>query len=735
MLPLQTAAHSARSSFPRTLSLCVLACTVLAASCAKKSAPQGHPPSIVTDVALTQASDCNGLGKSVRATAVRQMRAQLDAEKAYYGWVLNGPLAAAGGAAAPSNSAPVSYSTTNTQVAGVDEADFMKNDGTRIFTLAGQTLHAAKSWPAQDLALVGSLAIEGWPSEMFLDGNRVTVFSTIWTVPTGGGMGPNATRSGVAGGPSTLGMACTLNGDGCFYGWGTTKVTVVDVSDLANMKVTSQLYLPGQTMGERRVGSSIRLVLSDAVRWPEAIQWWPNYDPNATPTNDQWVAEINALEDANEAVIDATPLQNWFPNGKRTTSDGTNIDVSYSCSDFYLSNASEELGLVTIATIDLDQLGAANSGVTRASIVGNAGIIYATAEHLYLASEHWWWWPEFGQQDWTYIHAFDISDPSKASYLGSGGVPGTIQNQFAMDEQDGYLRVASSTAVYSQDPGAVDGYIVGSRLSVLALQSVVTDGGVASRTRLEQVGEIASLEENERLTAMRFVGNKGYAVTFRAIDPLVTLDLSDPAHPKKIAELTIPGFSEYVQPIDSNHLLAIGEDMPVDSNGVPDYSKRSIELSLFDVTDLTHPTRTALALVGTSWAESEAQWDHHAFNWYQPDSTKPGILAIPFADWTDTSGNDPWYGFVSDVRLFTVDPAGTITKAGALGMSDVYIEENDQSWSWWYRPWVRRSVLSTDQSGNTFVYSISDAGLRAAALNALSTPLATALYPNETVAH
>ena len=247
---------------------------------------------------------------------------------------------------------------------------------------------------------------------------------------------------------------------------------------------------------------------------------------------------------------------------------------------------------------------------------------------------------------------------------------------------------------------------------------------------LKLLGEIAPLVAGERLMAMRFTGDKGYAVTFRYIDPLATLDLSDPAHPKKVAELTLPGFSTYLQPIDDQHLLAIGEDVPVDTAGHADWSKRVMDLSLFDVSDLAQPKRTAQALVGTAWAYSEALWDHYAFNWYRPDATKPGLLAIPFSDWQ--AGGQPWWnGFVSDVRVFSVDPAGSIAAVGSLGMNDVYIQQGTGQWTWWYRPWVRRSVMATDQAGNTFVYAVSDSGLRSAALSHLDTPLATALFPSQ----
>jgi hypothetical protein len=685
------------------------------AACGKKQS--AGPIDIQSHVSLARAASCDSLAQSVRDTAVQQMRSQMDSWKhGNGGYGL--PAAGGVGTAGASGAGPASYSTTNTQVAGVDESDFVKNDGTRIFVLSGRTLFTATSWPPQSLAVAGKLTIEGWPSTMFLEGNQLVVFSSIWTVPAGGGLGPSGSAPG-----GVTAAACPVGG--CYWGWATTKITVVDVSDLSAPAVASEVYLPGYSAGARRVGSSVRLVLSDGVRWPEAIRWWPAYDPSLYQDPNKLDAAISALEDANEAIIRTTPLQSWFPEGQRKLGDGRVIDVSYSCSDFYLSNAPERLGLVTIATLDLAH---PDAGVSRASIVGEPGVLYATVKHLYLASQHWWWWTMAGQRDWTYVHEFDISDPATAAYVGSGGVEGHVGDQFAMDEKDGYLRIATSTIGYSQDPAVPNAFHldVSSRLSVLAPQPI--EGGGST---LVLIGEIAPLVAGERLFATRFTGDTGYAVTFRYVDPLVTLDLSDPAHPKKVAELTLPGFSTYLQPIDAGHLLAIGTELPLDSAGRPDFSRRSLELSLFDVSDLAHPTRTAQALIGTAWAYSEALWDHHAFNWYRPDPGKPGLLAIPFSDWIQPlpAGTPWWSGFVSDVRLFSVDPAKGIAPLGSLGMGDVYIQQGSGDWTWWYMPWVRRSVLATDQAGSTFVYAVSDVGIRAAELTQLGIPLATALFP------
>ena len=691
---------------------CLFVLSILLAACheAQPAAPVG----IQGRVSLARAASCESLTRSVQDTAVRQMRSQLDAWKDAS--LAPGPAVAAGGATPQSSGQPASYSTTNTQVAGVDEADFVKNDGTRIFVLSGRNLFTATSWPPQDLAVAGKLEIEGWPTTMFLDGDQVVVFSSIWTVPPGGGAGPQ----GMAGASVTAGCPST----GCFWGWSTTKITVVDVGRLSAPSVASEVYLPGYSAGARRVGSSIRLVLADDVRWPEAIRWWPPYDPDLYQHPEKLTVAIAALEDANEAVIRATPLESWFPKGERKLSDGTLIDVGYRCTDFYLPNTPERLGLVTIATLDLSN---PQAGVSRASIVGEPGVLYATAKRLYIASRHWWWWPMAGQRDWTYLHAFDIGDPASAGYIGSGGVEGRVGDQFAMDEHDGYLRVATTTSRYSVDQTNPRSFRfeLGSRLSVLAPQP---DPGGGSNLAL--VGEIAHLVDGERLMATRFVGGRGYAVTFRNVDPLVTLDLSDPAHPRKVAELTLPGFSTYLEPIDENHLLSIGVELPLDSSGRPDWTKRSLQLSVFDVTDPAHPARTAQALVGTAWAWSEAMWDHHAFNWYRPDPAKPGILAIPFSDWIQAAPGTPWWtGFVSDVRMFSVDVAAGISPLGSLSLGDVYVQQGSGDWTWWYRPWVRRSVLATDQAGSTFVYAVSDAGVRTAPLLHLDAPLATALFP------
>ena len=118
---------------------------------------------------------------------------------------------------------------------------------------------------------------------------------------------------------------------------------------------------------------------------------------------------------------------------------------------------------------------------------------------------------------------------------------------------------------------------------------------------------------------MRFVGDTGYVVTFRQVDPLYTLDLSQPERPRVLGELKIPGYSAYLHPIGEDLLLGVGQDVD-EKSGRP----LGTQLSLFDVSDLRKPTRLHTQHLGLGW--SEAEYDHHAFLYWP----RTGLVMIPF---------------------------------------------------------------------------------------------------------
>jgi len=698
-----------------------LCAVLLGAAC---SGAPAQPMPIQQAVKLEPFAGCADLEQYIKDTAVRQMRSDLDNEKpGRRGWWGRGVLAegdAVPGAAASGSSAPAptAFSTTNVQVKGVDEPDFMKNDGTRIFTLSARTLYATASWPPQSTHLAGSLVIEGYPSSMFLqaDRDRVVVLSNVY-LPREGVEG-----EGGGGGLSPPGgsWACWDPGFGwgCGYGANATKVTVVDVKNLEALTVVDEVYLPGNYANARRIGSSVRLVLSDGFRWPSDLKWWPTAPANDGTwwQNDRAVtAAIDALENDNERIIRAYPIDKWLPPGLRVK-DGVKADLGYSCSDFYAANAPVRLGFITVATVNLDNPAAAPA---RTSLVAEQGQVYASATSLYVASWHWWWWPVLGQSDWFYLHKFDIQDPDRAAYVGSGSVEGRINDQFSMDEWNGDLRVA--TTLSRRVPDVQNPQNTWGLTEVSNRVVVLGEGGGGLRIK----GQTEELAPGETIQASRFVGAKGFVVTFRQVDPLFTLDLSDPQNPRKVAALTIPGFSTYIQPIDDTHLLTMGVYLPADAQNHNGWTERRMQLQLFDVGDLRNPKQLFQQTVGSAYGWSEAAWEHKAFNWF-PERK---LLSIPFSDYLPSGYGNYWDAFVSDLRVFSVDVDKGITPVGALGLKDVYVNYGTWEWSWWWSPWVRRSVMASDADNNDFVYAVADGALRVANARSMDTPLATVLFP------
>ena len=257
--------------------------------------------------------------------------------------------------------------------------------------------------------------------------------------------------------------------------------------------------------------------------------------------------------------------------------------MPHACDAFSKVNAPTRLGQVSVVTLDL----AANS-INRTSILAEPGEIYASASNLYVATRHWWWWPAPGQRDTTYLHKFDISQPGSAVYVASGTVDGHIVDQFSMDEAaSGHFRVVTTINTRVVDPTNPNNWWgttqTTNRLSVLG----------ENAGYLDVVGQSPDLAPGESVMSSRMIGDKGFVVTFRQVDPLFTFDLSDPTNPRKVGELTIPGFSTYLHPMDANHLLTIGTYMPAPANGQPqNWQARALQLAIFDVSDMAHPVQT-----------------------------------------------------------------------------------------------------------------------------------------------
>ena len=481
----------------------------------------------------------------------------------------SGTPGAVGAAADTGSASTTAYSTTNDQEQGVDEPDIVKTDGSTIFAVSGNTLEAVSvTNGVPRVAGTLSLGQGGTSSQLLLDGNRLLVISN--QIPSAVPFpGPIAAAS------STLRASP-------YVAWGsTTQLSEVDISDPAAMKVTQTLTVDGRFVDARQVGSSARIVISSA---PHAI-----LEPQLQGGSSGWIPR-------------------WRFKNVRTGRHFTHAVAG--CGQIRRPVQFSGLGMLTIVTVDFGKgLGVAQS----TSLMADAQIVYGSPTSLYVATQKWFN-PELGVAQLpggqsTVIDRFDVSDPDVTTFAGSGEVPGYLLNQFSLSEQGGYLRVASTSRPIWWGP-------VGSAIPLG--QSYVTvlelSGGV-----LAPVGQVSGLGQGEQITSVRFIGNTGYVVTYRQVDPLYTIDLSTPTAPRVAGELDLAGYSAYLHPVGPGLLLGIGSD--VSASNEPD----GTQLELFDVSDPANPKLLAKALVGTG-SSSQVTYDHHAFLYWP--ATSLAVLPI-----------------------------------------------------------------------------------------------------------
>ena len=343
----------------------------------------------------------------------------------------------------------------------------------------------------------------------------------------------------------------------------------------------------------------MRLVASSQV--PETL-------PFEQPVDDTPEAR-EAARDHNRAVVASSGLSSWLPQyriTRRGKAPGKWRPL-VQCRRVSHPAAYSGLGMLTVLTFDLSK---GLEPVDSVAVMTDGRIVYASPESLYVATERWTDRPQAGTPKkaqsgvTTELHKFDISKPTKTLYRGSGSVSGFLLSEWSLSEYKGVLRVVSTETPAWWGPGGESE----SFLTTLRPK----DGG------LVQAGRIGELGKGERVYAVRFVGDVGYVVTFRQIDPLYTVDLADPEHPRVLGELKIAGYSAYLHPIGEDLLLGIGQNADAEGH------RLGTQLSIFDVSNLRRPQLLHHEALGAGW--SEAENDHHAFLFWP----RTGLVVIPF---------------------------------------------------------------------------------------------------------
>jgi inhibitor of cysteine peptidase len=530
-----------------------------------------------------------------------------------------------------------SYSNTNIQVAGVDEADSVKTDGKYLYVIANNSVYvmnAGSANPAEAKVLAKISGEDTYLSGIYLsqDGNKLAVLGTKYSYYT------EVSKD------SSLIMPP-------YWSSGLTFVQVYDLANKESPVLTRNFTISGSYFNSRMIGNYIYTIITEGV-----------YSNNGK---------------ANLPVV--------FSGAEASNVEPSRI--------FYADSADSYYTYTTVIGLNLLD----NSAPSKTTIMmGGASDMFVSANSIYVTYQAW-----NTESQNTNIYRISVNQAA-LKIEAKGSVPGAPINQYAMDEYNGYFRIAT-TAWVNDNASTVDGAVfkVNRQLnSIYVLKSDLTVAGKLERFKMD-----------ESIYSVRFLGDKCYVVTFKRIDPFFVIDMSNPASPKVAGELKIPGYSSYLHPYDQNHVIGIGME------------NNTVKLSLFDVTNVNAPTETAKYIVQASWSDSPIAYDPHAFLF----DAQRQLLVIPVSINNNPIVFTPIFGTVDKtavsssvapsywqgVYVFNLNDANGFTLRGNITQID-----NSQTQKGDYY-WIS-SNLSINRSlyiGNT-LYTVSNGAVQ---LNSLDT--------------
>ncbi len=449
------------------------------------------------------------------------------------------------------------FSKTNVQVEGVDEADIVKTDGNFIYYLTNSELTITDVNNVKLASKVEFDNKEFSPQEIFLKDNKIVVIGIT---------NRKVEKKNIANTEE-------------YYPTNETYTTakIYNIEDRTNPKLERTIELEGYYLSSRMIGDNVYLI--------------SNKNIYAYLCNYYKATQLDEEEFKPKYVDTAT--------GESIKS--INFDCIYYIPEF------EDTNYLNIAAFNITN----NEPASINSYLGAGNQMYASSTNLYITKTKYNYDDETDIN--TEIYKFNLKDAT-CTFSKTGEVPGSVLNQFSMDENNGYFRIATT------DSTSWDSESNTNNLYVL-------------NENLEIVGKVEGLAPGERIYSVRFMGNRAYMVTFVQTDPLFVIDLSDPTNPTVLGELKIPGYSTYLHPYDENHLIGFGENTKVVNYGYGDQVVTDgMKIALFDVTDPNNPTEMYSVNIGGKGTYSELLYNHKALLF----SKEKNIIAFPIS----TTGED-----------------------------------------------------------------------------------------------
>ena len=436
------------------------------------------------------------------------------------------------------DAASVSYSTTNIQVEGVDEADIIKTDGEYIYVVSGKRIIILQAYPPEKARVLSQISLNGTLMGIFINGDKLAAFEEE-------GFSPYVHVGFLPYEPFIL------------YGTFRTFIKVYDISNRESPVLTKNVFLNGSYFSSRMIGDYVYTVIN------QPAYYYEDEVPLPKIYSDDGVEEINAT-------------------------------------DIYYANISDySYMFTTIVAINVQNDW--QKPTHKTFLFGATSCMYVSLSNIYITLPRWDYIASVGEKTLIYrIHVENDEIVCEAS----GNVSGTVLNQFSMDEYNGYFRIATTKGDMWSGTSRNNVYVLDMNLTI--------------------VGKLEDLAPGERIYSARFMGDRCYLVTFRKVDPLFVIDLTNSSNPEVLGYLKITGYSDYLHPYDENHIIGIGKETIAAEEG--DFSwYQGVKISLFDVSDVNNPKQIANYTIGDRGTDSPILRDHKAFLF---DKSK-NLLVIP----------------------------------------------------------------------------------------------------------
>ncbi|GAA3410224.1 beta-propeller domain-containing protein [Paenibacillus hodogayensis] len=488
------------------------------------------------------------------------------------------------------------HSTTNAQVEGVDESDVIKTDGTYLYQVNQGRIFITQAVPADRMEIKSVIHFDDSPfrpQELYVDDRYLIVI---------GATSRNTKEFDAIPASSAKRMIAPIPAAPS-----TVKAIIYDIADKTAPKQLREVELDGDYVSSRKIGPALYLVTNKYNGYPystkvgsgagtteEAKAYAPVYADSAVPGGSI------AIDYPEIRYFPQSPESNYMLVG------GINLDrpdqpahvTAYlgSGQNVYASGDNLYVAVGKMKQLDKPSVNTGAPATPGADALMKSKIAPPSYETN------------------TAVYKFRL-EQGKTTFVTQGEVPGTVLNQYSMDEHNGIFRIATTNGeMWRTDENT-------SKNNVYTLDEA-----------LKPLGKLEGIAPGERIYSVRFMGNRAYMVTFKNTDPLFAIDLANPAAPTVLGALKIPGYSDYLHPYDDTHLIGFGKDtveMPL--KGDPNDPNRTVayyqgmKLSLFDVTDVSSPVELFKETIGDRGTESELLHNPKALLF----SKERGLLAFP----------------------------------------------------------------------------------------------------------